>query len=252
MVLFFGRLAQLIVRAQRGRRAIAAAVRAVALDDPTGADRIAVIAATAPPAIAANAAHWLAELADQRGDFAAALAAAEAGLAKISTRALEAATSDWVLPELWADRAFAKLLLGRRDEALAEMAVLAERFPSFPFHARATLRVELVDRLRRGDVAAAAELAAGAGDVPSTPRVELLADLARALADPATPEAERTRLHAELRADEPSARWVRLIVPDVLEAFLHPSAAPEHEREAAAEIEAIAEAEAVEPAVRRA
>ncbi len=105
LALFLGRVALTLFRARRGGRELTAAVRAVALEDPAGADRIATIAAKAPPAIAAGAAHWLAELADARGDFASALAAAETGIAKISTRALEAATSDWVLPELWSDRA---------------------------------------------------------------------------------------------------------------------------------------------------
>ena len=252
LALFFGRVALTLFRARRGGRELTAAVRAVALEEPTGADRIATIAAKSPPAIAAGAAHWLAEIADGRGDFASALAAAEAGSPKISTRPLEAATSDWVLPELWSDRAFAKLLLGRRDEALAEMVVLAERFPSFPFHARASFRVELVDRLRRGDVASAAELAAGARDVPITPRVELLADLARAVADPATPEIERTRIHTELRADEPSARWIRLVAPDAIAAFQRsPDPTPDEERDAAAEAESLAEAEAAEPLAAR-
>ncbi len=125
------------------------------------------------------------------------------------------------------------------------MIGLAERFPSFPFHARASFRVELVDRLRRGDVAAAAELAAGARDLPITPRLELLADVARAVADPATSEIERTRTHTELRRDEPSARWIRLVAPDALETFQRsPDPTPVEAREAAAEAEALAEAEA--------
>ena len=72
------------------------------------------------------------------------------------------ASSDYVYPNLAAERAFALLVVGRRDDALAELALITEQFPSFPFLARATFRISLVDAIRAGDYARAGEIAAAA------------------------------------------------------------------------------------------
>jgi hypothetical protein len=242
LAVFAGLLAYRVLPARRAGKELLAATRAVALDDPTGAERLTALMKGAPAAFAAQASHWLAELAEKRGDFAGALATVEAGLAKLNTRALETATSDFVLPSLLG--AFCKLLLGRRDEAIAEMALIAERFPSFPFLARTTFRVQLVDAARRGDITAAAELAAAAQDLAITPREELLADVTR------VPEAERTRIEAALRADPESARWIELAAPEALRALARAGEEAgdrtndDAAREADAEAEVEAEAEA--------
>ena len=109
----------------------------------------------------------------------------------------------------------------RHAKAAAEMAVLSEAFPAYPFLARAELRVGLVSRARRGDLAGAARLVAGdTDDVPRSLRDETLANLVRASAHPKTIGAgEVQRLSDELRFDADLRAWLKAVAPGPLRAF---------------------------------
>jgi len=191
--------------------------------------------------VGAQAELLRAQLADRRGDFAAALARCDAALGRLSRYATRVLATDLLLPEIGATRASALAALGRAGEATAEIAALP---PAFPYLARARFRTELISLARRGDFAAAAETAARApADLPIGPRDELLRDLVRATAQPETAGGgEIERLREELRSDPEERAWIEHVAPGLLGAF---ERATTHDEDARAEAEAAAEAEAI-------
>lgn len=194
--------------------------------------------------IGAQAELLRAHLAERRGDFKAALASCDAALGRLSRYAARIIATDLLLPEIAATRAFALAALDRPAEAAAEIAALP---PAYPFLARARFRTELLALARRGDLAAAALVAARApADLPIGPRDELLRDIVRATAQPGSAGAgEIERLREELRAEPDQRTWLEAIAPGLLAAFERATTHDEDARaEAAGETEAAAEAEA--------
>jgi hypothetical protein len=193
--------------------------------------------------LAAQAHLHLAREAERRGDFAEARRRCDAGIAACTSQAgLRAVASQILLPDLAAERAVVLAALGRGDEARAEIAVVAESFPAYPYLARGELRVALIGGAREGDLEGAAHAADNAGEAPLPLAEETLADLARAAAHPdGAGPGEVARLREALRTDAGLRRWIEAVAPAVLGAF---ERAEREAEAAAAEAEAVAEAEA--------
>jgi hypothetical protein len=242
----FGMIALRLVRARRHTHRLLASLAAVARGEEDRAVRdLTALGRSSASLVAAQAHLTLAELAEQRSDLPAALAACEEALARLGTETARAVAADILLPNILAERAFLFAAMDRSADARAEMILLAERYPSYPFLERAKLRVSLAEKARKGDVVGAARLAEQSADLPLNPRDELLADLARAAENPeAAGAGELERLREELRVDAASRRWIEVVAPAALAAFTRAGQPiDETERDARAEEEALAEAE---------
>ncbi len=244
-----------VVRGAGHDRRLAAALGALARGDARAVAEIEAIAGRAPSHAGAEANLHLARLAVRRADFDEAMRRCDQGIALVSTRASGRGTATpMLLPDLVAERAFVLAATDCHSRASAELAMLVKAFPAYPFLARAELRVGLVQRVRRGDLAGAAQLVAGAtDDMPLSLRDETLGDLVRATVHPEAASAgEVQRLTEELRLDAELRAWIDAVAPQVRRAFEAPpvTGSEEAEREAAAEAEALA-AEAA-PQVARA
>ncbi|WP_438010513.1 hypothetical protein WME89_18860 [Sorangium sp. So ce321] len=225
------------------QRFVAAQVALARGEEQRGKRELEGLTAGRAPVVAAQAHLSLAELSERQGELTAALAACEAGLARLDTNVARVMAADILLPALLAERAFLFAAMERSADARAEMALLAERYASYPYLERARLRVALALRAREGDIAGAARLTERDADVPLNARDELLADVCRAAASPGTAGAgEVERLREELRVDAASRRWLAAIAPAALEAFER--VGDPGDAEASAEAEALAEAEA--------
>jgi tetratricopeptide (TPR) repeat protein len=164
--------------------------------------------------VAAQARLLLARVAEQRGDFEAALKMSELGLARLSEAKMRAAVNALFF-DLAAERALALAALDRFDDAHAELARLG---PTYPSRLRAGFRVRLVELARTGKIREAMRWAdTYQTDLPLSVREELLADLARAVAAESGP-AELQRLADELALPE-SRAWISRIAPELLARF---------------------------------
>jgi hypothetical protein len=172
----------------------------------------------------AHAAHYQAEIAFSRGDAEGALAACDRALA-----ALAAAQGDRKplrpppSPPAWdyvravaSQRALSLAMLGRHDEALAELDWANGMPTELP-----GLRVGLVKPLREQQYATAARLFDARDPALLLPiRDELLGDLVRFVARPAArSEHEAARLRAELLRDPGLSRWLAATAPGLEAAF---------------------------------
>ncbi len=215
-------IASAMVRSTREDRRLATALGALARGEAGAQAEIAAIAAVASSPAAPQAYLELARLAVRRADFEEAVRLCDKGTALLAERpAARTAASSMLLPSLVAERAFALAATDRHDKAAAEMAVLVKAFPAYPFLARAKLRVGLVQRVRRGDLAGAARVAeASTDDLPLPLRDETLLDLVRATAG-AEPRGagEEQRLRDDLRVDRDLHDWIAAVAPEVLRVF---------------------------------
>jgi hypothetical protein len=250
VVLFVAVFAALVWRNVRIERRLSAALGTLGRGDERAAEAEFEALTRGPfPLVSAQAHLQLARLAERRADFAAALAHCDAGIGKASAQpTTRAIASSMLLPDLVAERAFVLAATDRRDKARAEMEVLAEQFPAYPFRAPAELRAKLVERARLGDLEGAARIVeARKEDVPLPLRDETLADLVRVTARPETAGAgEAERLKEELRLDAGVRAWLEAAAPAVLASFAR--LGDDAERDAEAEREALAEEEAAEHA----
>jgi hypothetical protein len=200
-----------------------AALRATARGEDEKAEaNLRTLTKSKYPLIASRAEQELAKLAERRTNFAEAIAACDRGIAGATrTPAARIVAGAILLPELVAERAFVLAATDRAAEARAEMAVLGETYPLYPFKSRAALRVELVLRVRRGDLAGATALVAqDIQDLPLGLRDETLVDLVRATAHPESAGAgEIERLKHELHVDARLKAWLEAVAPKVLAAF---------------------------------
>ncbi|MDC3961278.1 hypothetical protein KEG38_46080 [Polyangium jinanense] len=205
------------------------------------------------PILAAQAEHALALLAEKQSDLRGALDRCDRGLARLVKYAIRISASDILLPDLISERAFLLAAMDRHAEAEAELASLP---PAYPYKSRALFRVRLLSRIRQGDLKGAAELATRAGlDLPLSARDELLVDAVRAATNPETAGAgEIPRIKRELRTYAPMRRWMETVAPGALTALERtPEDTPleaTNDRDARAEEEALAEAEAARAAKR--
>jgi hypothetical protein len=135
------------LHAQRRAQRVVAALSTVARgEEERGEAELRALAKSRYPLIAGRAWLELAGLADRRADFAGALVACDRGLAALSSTAVQAVASSFLLPELVTERALVLAATDRDAEAAAEMALLMETYPAYPFRSRAELRVGLVRR----------------------------------------------------------------------------------------------------------
>jgi hypothetical protein len=254
--LFVGIVVLGTVRAvKQGRRTLEAA-QGIAKGDARAIADFEALTKVRQPSVQAQAHFELARVAERKADFAEALKRCDLGIAAATaSEATRTVTSAILLPDLIAERAFVLATTDRHDKALAEMAVLAERFPSYPYRARAELVVALVQRVRKGDLEGAAALVEGrAEDMPLSLRHETLADLVRATVHPeAAGAGEIERLKEDLRVDPELRAWLEAVAPALLRAFSgaeeraareHAVAREESDRDHQAELEALAEEEA--------
>ncbi|WP_437909529.1 hypothetical protein WME95_17605 [Sorangium sp. So ce327] len=259
IVMLVGAVLVNMARARKlSQRFMAAQIAVAKGEEQRGKGELEALTRSKVPAAAAQAHLALAELSERQGELSAALAACEAGLARLGTEAARATAADILLPALLAERAFLFAAMDRRADARAEMALLAERYASYPFLERARMRVALALRAREGDIAGAARLTERDADLPLNARDELLADMCRAAASPGAAGAgEVERLREELRLDAASRRWLSAVAPAALAAFERlreqgdadelAGAEALAEREALAEAEALAERAGVRP-----
>lgn len=205
--------------------------------------------ASSPFAFVKAQAHLaLAYIAERCADLKTSLEHCDKGIACLSQYVLRISASDILLPDLMSQRAFVLAAMDRHDEAEAELAELP---PVYPYRSRALLRVRLVSLARRGDLEAAAKLAAETNlDLPLTARDELLANVACAVAKPDSLGAgELPRIRRELRMVSSLRPWLSAVAPTALTALEQlaedaPTTREETSADDAAELEARAEAEA--------
>lgn len=185
------------------------------------------LAASKTVLVKPQAERELAVIATSAGDFKAARHHAEAGIAATSASPAALSLSRPVLlPQLHAELAFALAAAGRprrAEEALARIATIS---PAYPYLARDTFRVRLVELVKAGQLDAAATMARERPvDLPLTMQEELLCDALRVYAGDELPEGERVRIELDLREDAVSARFLDGVAP-ALRRMLHPSAGP--------------------------
>jgi hypothetical protein len=200
-------------RRLRGRLA---AVRAAG-DAQAASEDLRDLTAGEDDASAAQAHLLLADRAEREARWGDVLRETEAGIARVASPAARGATG-LLAPDLVGLRAFALAVVGRADEAEAELATIAHGYPHYP---RALFRVRLVQLARAGRLAEAAEqVDALAADLPLSLREELFADVVRAVGSPSGPtRAEAVRIGEEL-SDDPALRaWIASVAPRVLSAF---------------------------------
>ncbi|AKT37989.1 hypothetical protein [Chondromyces crocatus] len=169
---------------------------------------------------AAQAHLTLAGWHDRRADFPAALRHCDAALSKLTSPLYRELASDLLFPGILAERASLLAITGRVEDAEAEYQLLAEQFPLYAYLNATRLRLDLTLAGGRGDLAAVAALAERIGNLPLSPRDELLAELGRAAAHPdAVGANEIARLQTELRDLPEYRRWLDAVAPQVLTAF---------------------------------
>ncbi|MDC0746970.1 hypothetical protein [Polyangium mundeleinium] len=205
------------------------------------------------PILAAQADLALALVAEKRSDLRGALDLCDRGLARLTQYTIRISASDILMPDLISERAFLLAAMDRHAEAEAELASLPS---AYPFKSRALFRVRLLSRVRQGNLKGAAELATRAGhDLPLSARDELLVDAVRAATTPETAGAgEVPRIKRELRTYAPMRRWMETVAPEALAALERTAEdtplEATNDRDARAEEEALAEAEAARAATR--
>jgi hypothetical protein len=175
-----------------------------------------------------GATHQLAALAEQRGDFATAIARTTAGLAHtMATRGRRITAHDLLAPALLGEQAFCRAAAGHPDEAAADLAVLETDYPSYAWIEGERFRARLAILLARGDHEGARSFATTRSPTANVPiRVELLCDVLLAIANPALAQEERSALRHELEADPTYAPWIDALVPGLLASFFSLCAEP--------------------------
>jgi hypothetical protein len=201
---------------KRAESAARAGTKGQAATPPNSA-QLRALTDSPSPTVAAQAWLMLADRAERRGDFTAALERATSGLARLSSHQ-DRTAADIVYPDLLSLRAFALAACGRAEESNAELAALG---PAYPHFSRAVFRARLVTLTRSGNGrGAAAWVDQGEADLPLSVREELLADLVRASVHPEQAGAgEIQRLKDELAALPEAKTWIRTVAPGLLEAF---------------------------------
>ncbi|APR78147.1 Flagellar hook-length control protein FliK [Minicystis rosea] len=244
MAVMAGAMVTVARRNRRMERALFAASRALARAEEDAEAQLEALVRLPAPLVVGQAALMLAYFHEQRATFEKALTWCERGIAAVTAQAgVRNVASAVLLPDLVAERALLLAVTDAHAEARAEMDVLATSFPSYPRRALADLRVTLAEHARRGDLTAAARLAAARSEDLSLPlRDETLADLAIAAAHPeavSAPEIER--LKDVVRQDAELRTWLEAVAPRVLAAFAQAGASAD---DPSAEHEALAEEEA--------
>ena len=213
-----------IRRQRRDNGPLNASARAIAAGD---LDAAAAELATEPrtPALRAHAHHLRAEIATRRGEMSEALAQCDLAFQKLAeaygtvaqpAEPAPGATIAWDLVRIvTAQRSFALAVLGRDDEARAEIE-WARGFPN----GLAELRVRLVERLGVHDFEGALAVVEGRERELVLPaREEMLAEILRFAVSPAARgEPEAARIRGELARTPGLERWIEAVAPGLLDA----------------------------------
>ncbi len=184
-------------------------------DDPVATATLEELASTGGITLAPIACLAQAQAALRRGDEGEALRATAQGIS-LSTATLQARAflQDLHLPDLLGTHAFALAVAGRAAEAKAALAALDRDHPSFPFRARAFYRVELINAIKRGDLAAASRLVAAREPEMSVElRIDLLGDVACAAAVGGLSDEAAEALQSELHSMPRVAQWIEHVAP---------------------------------------
>ncbi len=205
----------------RGNRSanarVIAARRLLALDNIGPAEQaFAELSKSRLPLVAAQGEVQLAQFASRRAAWREVIDHCDRGIGRILTnRTAAIAAADLISPMLGAERAFALAASGMVEEATAELAALAKAYPAFPLKTATMIRVQMVQALKRGDIAEARHLAhQRSADLPLSYRDELLADVLLATSGEHVDARELARLQSDLSADEELRRWLSNIHPN--------------------------------------
>jgi hypothetical protein len=199
---------------RRSARQVAAAMRLLALPDPTEATRAfeKLSKNGRLPVVAAQADLQLARIATRQARFEDALVCCDRGLQRVRGNAYAA---QLITPALVSERALALAALGRGDESLAEQRLMTSQFGGYPYLASAQLRSSVMLAVRRGDLATARRLAAQrTPDQPLSYEDETLADALVATADGANEADDVERICGELRDDPELLHWLQAVWPE--------------------------------------
>ncbi len=205
-----------VVRARRGTRTIEEAQRALVCGELDRAEGLArPLRGGQNRVLGASASLVLAGVQERRSDFSGALAECEHGIGLL-TGLVKMGTSDVLLPQLIATRAYLFGALGRDEDSEGELSRLAREYPAFPYAPGMVLRTRLIRAARGGDLAAARELARARGDVSVGAYPELIADLVLAI-DAEDREERMAAVRDDLAALPDADRWIRAVAPRLLD-----------------------------------
>jgi hypothetical protein len=219
LVLVVGAVALNVRRARSGTRAIEEAQRALICGELDRAEAIArPLRDHQNRVLGASAALILAGVLERRSELTGALAECERGIGLL-TGLMKMGTSDVLLPQLIATRAYLFGALGRDGESEGELARLARDYPAFPYAPGMVLRTRLIRAARGGDLATARELARARGDVSVGAYGELIAELVLAI-DAEDREERIAAVREDLAALPEADRWIRAVAPGLLERAL--------------------------------
>lgn len=204
-----------VIRARHGTRTIQEAQRALICGELDRADALArSLRESRNVILRANASLILTGVFERRADLPGALAECERAMGQLTGLA-RLGTSDVLLPQLIATRAYLFGALGRDHESEGELGRLARDYPAFPYAAGMVLRTRLVRAARSGDLATARELARARGDVSVGAYGELIADLVLAI-DAEDREERMAAVREDLAALPDADRWIRAVAPALL------------------------------------
>lgn len=171
--------------------------------------------------LAAQALVLLADSEETRGRVEAALRYTEQAIGRmLATEQTRVISSDLALPTAMALRGRSLALLGRTDEALAEIERVERDHPAYPHAVSMSLVVRLLVALRTGDDARARHLAQRRNAELALPRnADLLCDMLLARDGVFEADGDLGRILGDLDGDPVLRGWIELAAPG-LEAAL--------------------------------
>ena len=185
-------------------------------DHRRGQQQLLALANGRVPEVSVDACVHLAIDAEERADWAAALDACDAGLARVESEGARLGAQQWSAPKLAELQAYVWAAQGDLTRSRRELEALRTDYPDYPFLVAAVHRVLLMQAAHARTWQQLADLdARRAPAMTISARDELLAKVGRLHANGAT-RADLTQLRAELDAFPSHERWLESLVPEVL------------------------------------